>query len=535
MSKSQTLGRKSFIAVSPIARHSTSCLPRGLLIGALCCALSLAALLPAASAQSVDTTSLEAYAAAIRHSVIADRISALQQFAASAGNSNLKVDALEFLVWDNLRIGDRARSASYAQELLKLEPANALALAVLSQRDDAGQRPNDSQFTLAKQGLNELPHLRKPEGMSEREFALLQKEASGMLHGAAGLGYLAQKDYASAKGDLQQAVSADPNNGRYVYGLAITLLFGSSPDTADGYLYLARAVNLNSGTPAGQQISEYARKKYQEEGGSSANWDKFLAAAAAATPNSAVATASPNNSHSATVTVAKANPGKSPKATKKTNKNTSAPAAEDTEVAENSPAEIIPAPVQTRPRRRVVSPTAPVSLGILIQTSLLTGENRRAIINPLSDMVRHLRENDEVFIMAYSDQLDFEQDLTAQDTLLQEAIDNLKPKSGAALFDGIAFAAGHLKRIGKNKNRVLLVISDGRNTAQSSDATPLSAQLSNVTVDCIGLDVGGASERDLLERLASYSGGHASFAADSQQFRAATLQIADSMGIEFPD
>ena len=72
--------------------------------------------------------------------------------------------------------------------------------------------------------------------------------------------------------------------------------------------------------------------------------------------------------------------------------------------------------------------------------------------------------------------------------LLDDALEHLKAGSGAALFEGISFAVGHLDRIGKNRNRVLLVISDGRNTKQSENAPPLSSQIRDVRIDCVGLD-----------------------------------------------
>jgi Mg-chelatase subunit ChlD len=137
--------------------------------------------------------------------------------------------------------------------------------------------------------------------------------------------------------------------------------------------------------------------------------------------------------------------------------------------------------------------------------------------------------------MAFSNQLDFEQDLTANNDLLEEALSSLKSGSGAALFDGIAFAAGHLKRVGRNENRTLLVISDGHDTTNRADSTPLSAHLQNIRIDCIGLDVAGNTERDMLQHLAAYSGGKASFASGPRQFHAAAVDVARAMGIEFPN
>ena len=170
----------------------------------------------------------------------------------------------------------------------------------------------------------------------------------------------------------------------------------------------------------------------------------------------------------------------------------------------------------------------------MIETSLLTNQNRQTIIATLKDIVRNLRTNDEACILVFSDQLDFEQDLTADDTLLEEAIGQIRPKPGKALLSGIAFAAGHLKRIGKNSNRVLLVIADGQTTQAGTDTLMFRSQVTGVRIDCLGLQAGGAMERALLERVAAYSGGKASFASDSSEFRTAALQMTRTMGIAVP-
>jgi len=201
------------------------------------------------------------------------------------------------------------------------------------------------------------------------------------------------------------------------------------------------------------------------------------------------------------------------------------PPSRETVAAPNAPA--------NRPKV-IAAPSEAVSLGILIETSLLTNQNRPAIIATLKDIVRNLRVNDEAAILVFSDQLDFEQDLTADDALLEQAIGEIRPKQGKALISGIAFAAGHLKRIGKNSNRVLLVISDGRSGQTTSDSLTFRSQVSGVRIDCIGLNAGGASERALLEQVAAYSGGKASFAADSGEFRTAALQMTRTMGIAVP-
>jgi len=136
--------------------------------------------------------------------------------------------------------------------------------------------------------------------------------------------------------------------------------------------------------------------------------------------------------------------------------------------------------------------------------------------------------------MGFSKDLEFEQDLTRNNKLLEEAIASIKPQSGAALLDAVAFAAGHLDRIAKNRSRVLLVISDGHDAAPHVSGSEINGVLGRVRVDCIGLDVDDAAGMNMLQSLAAESGGETSFANGPRQFRAATWEFAKSMGIQFP-
>ena len=188
-----------------------------------------------------------------------------------------------------------------------------------------------------------------------------------------------------------------------------------------------------------------------------------------------------------------------------------------------------PAPTPRPVQPSLSTPNPPISLGILIETSLLTHQNRDVIIGTLKNILEHLRADDEAAILVFSDQLDFEQDLTANDSLLEAAMSSLRPRPGKALLDGVAFAAGHLRRIGRNSNRVLLVISDGRSGREKGE--PITAEVKGVRIDCIGLNADGADQRQLLQRLASYTGGESAFASGPQEFRVAAVRLAQNMGL----
>ena len=507
------------------------------LIASTCCLAGALAL-----AQSADRSALNGYEAAMKETSVPRQIALLERFLSVPGNGSLATSGLEVLVWDYLQSGAPARAASRATALLAVDPENAIALAALAD-PGVGSLAGDGRerFRIAARGVAAFAHLRKPVGMRAEEFFRLQTRILATLDGEAGLGYLEQKNYDAAKQYLRQAVTASPNHARYVYGLALSLLQQKPPQN-QGYWYLARAVNLSRGMPQGVQIAEFARKQYVDAGGTSNNWDRFLIAAEA--PPSAPGVPGQGRTSGDVRWTAPGPPdaqrtplGGVQRASIAAPNSTAGEARQGPSAAPALSPGREPAPGLRLPppHKNVFIPRDhPLSLGILIQKARLTSDDRNAIVYALSDLVRHLRQDDEVFVMGFDKDLEFEQDLTRDDKLLEEAIANIKPQSGAALLDAVAFAAGHLDRIAKNRSRVLLVISDGHDAAAHISSAEINGVLGKVRVDCIGLDVDDDDGVNLLQSLASYSGGQTSFVNGPKQFRQATWEFAKSMGIEFP-
>ena len=465
------------------------------------------------SAQQSSTAALTGYTRGVQLSDPASRLRAMEEFLRADPASSLAEDALETATWDSIRLADKTLCSRWGAELLKRSPQSPLAEAALTLTSPPA---NAAAIETLRRALGNLNQIHKPEGFFEAEFADLKRQVWLLLDGGIGIGYVALRQYEDARPYLKPAVSIAPNDPRFTYSYAVALLSGKNPDPKTGYWQLARAVNLNAGSPAGASIAEYARSKYLADGGTEGDWKQFVVFTSIGTPNQAKAMADYRASKEPAL-MAKSLPNVPPALPAKPREPESQP---QTAIAS--------------PRLKLPPATDPVSLGILLQTSLLKGENRTIIINTLRDLVRHLRDNDEAFLMAFSDQLDFQQDLTNQDELLDDALVHLKPRSGAALLDGVSFALGHLDRIGKNRNRVLLVISDGRNTKESPDTPQVTSQIRDVRIDCVGLEVVEGENQGLLQRLAQYSRGQAIFLSDPQQFRGATLQLAQSMGIDFP-
>ncbi len=508
-------------------------------------ALSLALAAPQIVGQTSSSSTVSEYTSAVARVQPADRIRDLQRFAWNA-SGQLRVDALEFIVWEYWREGNRAHALTWGNELQAADKDNALALALICEPMRAptlSKAKADQLLDTAQRGINALPQLRRPLGMSEPDFTRLRQQTLARLKGAAGYAELQRKNNLAARNNLREAVALDPGRADDLYALALANLNGKNPDRKEGYWDLARAVELSRGSPQGTQIAQYARGRYVDDGGTNAGWDQFLVAAAAANRGLAPKTRTtvtdaslanqPSREARATAQqpIAKAATPKSSSIAKAPNLPSSAGRTNSSSKSATTDTATYTPPV-IRPHR--VS-SGPISLGILIETSLTQQQSRSSVVSALTDMLRHMSDDDEAFILTYDNHLVFEQDLTTDPQQLDEAMKNIKPEKGAVLDEAVAFAASHLARIAKYPNRVLLVISDGRNVGSHDSPARTSAQINaaGVRIYCIGMKVSELDGRYRLQALSSSTGGRSEFVSDPGQFRQATKQIAQNMGIDF--
>jgi hypothetical protein len=180
---------------------------------------------------------------------------------------------------------------------------------------------------------------------------------------------------------------------------------------------------------------------------------------------------------------------------------------------------------------------APMSIGLLIQSALAQKQSREPIVYSLTDMVRRMHPYDEAFVMSFSKGMVFQEDLTSNDKALESAMDSIAPEPGSAVYDAVTFAAGHLNRIARNPNRVLIVIAGEGDRSSAVSPLELSSELnvSGVRIYCIGVNVYAPSDQARLRQLAAYTGGQAYFLNGSGEVRSAIRSIAGDLGISYPN
>lgn len=180
----------------------------------------------------------------------------------------------------------------------------------------------------------------------------------------------------------------------------------------------------------------------------------------------------------------------------------------------------------------------PVTVGLVIDNSGSMREKRERVNSAALTFVKTSNKEDEVFVVNFNDDyyLDLERDFTNNVEELKEALERIDSRGSTALYDAVIGSLDHLKKGSKSK-KVLLVISDGEDTASRGGAKSalqramLEAQKSEALVYTIGL-LGSEKKaearraRQALQQLSGATGGLAFFPETLEDVEPICTQIA---------
>jgi tetratricopeptide (TPR) repeat protein len=229
-----------------------------------------------------DPAEYNAYVGAVQQTTPAAKISGLEAFLVQYPNSVMKEDALELLMGTYQQAGNQAKVIDTANRLLAANPNNVRALVLLAFNERAQQKWPDARQH-AERGLQALPSMSKPDGMSDADFDKQKTQMGGLLDSVAGFSALQLKDNAAAEKYLRGAVDADPNNVENVYPLALASLTATPEDDVNGLFFIARAANLVKDPAGNAQITKFGHSKYVKYHGSDEGWNELLALTATTT------------------------------------------------------------------------------------------------------------------------------------------------------------------------------------------------------------------------------------------------------------
>jgi VWFA-related protein len=163
----------------------------------------------------------------------------------------------------------------------------------------------------------------------------------------------------------------------------------------------------------------------------------------------------------------------------------------------------------------------PLRLGIVIDTSSSVASRFKFEQNSASCFLQKVvtGQSDLAFVIGVANSVLLAQDFTGDQKLLSQAVGELVPSGGTALWDAVDFAADKLARLSESKpvSRILVVISDGEDNSSSITLKQAidRAQRGEVTVYTVSTreltnpDVASLVGEHALSTLAELTGGAA--------------------------
>jgi VWFA-related protein len=109
----------------------------------------------------------------------------------------------------------------------------------------------------------------------------------------------------------------------------------------------------------------------------------------------------------------------------------------------------------------------PVSLGIVIDNSGSMRDKRARVEAAAIRLVKASNPQDEVFVVNFNDEAYLDVPFTSDITKLEEGVARIDSRGGTALRDAVSMSIDYLKQEGKRDKKVLLVITDGNDTASA--------------------------------------------------------------------
>jgi len=175
----------------------------------------------------------------------------------------------------------------------------------------------------------------------------------------------------------------------------------------------------------------------------------------------------------------------------------------------------------------------PVSMGIIIDNSGSMRDKRQKVETASIDLVKASNPKDEVFIVNFNDEAFLDVEFTNEMKKLEEGVARIDSRGGTAMRDAISMSIDYLKQKGKKDKKVLLVVTDGNDTASTGSLEKLidKCRQNEVLIFAIGLL--NEEERNeakkakrALDAITRESGGLAFYPKDLAEVDKITLAVA---------
>lgn len=178
----------------------------------------------------------------------------------------------------------------------------------------------------------------------------------------------------------------------------------------------------------------------------------------------------------------------------------------------------------------------PVSVGLVIDNSGSMKDKRKRVEAAAINLVKASNPQDEVFIVNFNEEAILDVTMTSDLKKMEEGLSRIDSRGGTAMRDAIVMSLDYLKEKGKKDKKVLLVVTDGDDTASaiSIEKCIQEVQKSEVVVYAIGL-LSEESVRDqkrakrALDAITHATGGVVYYPKGPTEVEQMALQMAQEL------
>jgi VWFA-related protein len=190
-----------------------------------------------------------------------------------------------------------------------------------------------------------------------------------------------------------------------------------------------------------------------------------------------------------------------------------------------------------QPLKAFLREDVPVSLGLVIDNSGSMRNKRKQVESAAIAAVKASNPRDEVAVVNFNDEPFNDVPFTSDVKKMEEGLTRLDSRGGTAMRDAISATIDYVKQKGKHDKKVLLVVTDGDDTASqivSLEKLVQKAHDAEVLLFFIGL----LSEEDkraakrakrAMDALAKASGGSAVFPETLEEVEKVALSMASEI------
>lgn len=175
----------------------------------------------------------------------------------------------------------------------------------------------------------------------------------------------------------------------------------------------------------------------------------------------------------------------------------------------------------------------PISLGVIVDNSGSMRLRRNKAESSALAMVKASNRLDEVFVVNFNDDAFLDVDFTGDVKKMEEGLTRIDARGGTAMYDAISMSIDHLKAKAKRDKKVLMLITDGADTASKTSLEKLISQAH--TTDAVIYSIALLNDeipreskkaKRALETIAKATGGLCFFPKTLDEVDALALEVA---------